>query len=62
MTFKQELKQLLKKHLGPEARPRDWMRVAGELHDTSYEVDDEADKKFTREQWDDDLGRMYDGG
>jgi hypothetical protein len=61
MTFKQELKQLLERHLGPDARPRDWMRVAGELHDTSYEVDDEADKRFTSEQWDDDLEGLYAG-
>jgi hypothetical protein len=55
MTFKQELKQLLEKHLGADARPRDWMRVAGDLYDASYEVDDEADRTFTREQWEEDL-------
>jgi hypothetical protein len=59
MAFKQELRELIEKHLGPDARPRDWMRVAGELHDTSYEVDDEADKKFTRKQWDEDLENIY---
>lgn len=59
MTFKQELKQLIERHLGREARPRDWMQVAGELYDISYEVDDEADKKFTREQWTEDLGTLY---
>jgi hypothetical protein len=59
MAFKQELRELIEKHLGPDARPRDWMRVAGELHDTSYEVDDEADKKFTRKQWDKDLENIY---
>ena len=59
MAFKQELRELIDKHLGPDARPRDWMRVAGELHDTSYEVDDEADKKFTRKQWDEDLENIY---
>jgi hypothetical protein len=31
------------------------MRVAGDLYDASYEVDDEADRTFTREQWEEDL-------
>jgi hypothetical protein len=55
MTFKQELRQLLDKHLRSAIRPRDWMRVAGDLHDASHEVDDEADRTFTREQWEEDL-------
>jgi hypothetical protein len=58
MTFKQDLRQLMKKHLDKAERPRDFMLIAAQLYDASHEVDDEADRQFTREQWAADLEEL----
>ncbi|WP_024517038.1 hypothetical protein [Bradyrhizobium sp. Tv2a-2] len=55
MTFEDELTALLMKYLGPDARPRDWYRIGGELETALHWVDSRSSARFTPEEFDADL-------